>query len=181
LTAVPDSLDLADFDDIFHTVLGWDSGIGYAFQVHGQEFNSFRRQTSTKKLRDVRLHRQEKFLYTLGAKDQWEWELRVVYLQDDAAATRRSTAKGAKVALYRPYALGPPLDEGLSVRWIGVHSFFSFELSSPRVPKEPSLGSLPKIGGDRLFLRRLGLRPMAAPAEARLDWPIFRHFSGVMM
>ena len=44
LTAVPDSLDLADFDSIFHTVLGWDSGIGYAFQVHGQEFNSFRRR-----------------------------------------------------------------------------------------------------------------------------------------
>jgi hypothetical protein len=70
LMAVPDSLDLADFDDIFHTVLGWDSGIGYAFQVHGQEFNSFRRQTRTKRLRDFRLHRQEKFLYTVGAMDQ---------------------------------------------------------------------------------------------------------------
>jgi hypothetical protein len=32
LLAVPDSLDLIDFDDIFHAVLGWDSGIGYAFQ-----------------------------------------------------------------------------------------------------------------------------------------------------
>jgi len=27
LVAVPDSLDLTDFDDIFHAVLGWDSGI----------------------------------------------------------------------------------------------------------------------------------------------------------
>ena len=34
LVAVPDFLDLADFDEIFHAVLGWDSGIGYAFQVH---------------------------------------------------------------------------------------------------------------------------------------------------
>ena len=41
LVAVPDSLDLTDFDDIFHAVLGWDSGAGYAFQIHGQEFNSF--------------------------------------------------------------------------------------------------------------------------------------------
>ena len=45
LVAVPDCLELADFDDIFHALLGWDSGIGYAFQVHGQEFNSFRRDT----------------------------------------------------------------------------------------------------------------------------------------
>jgi Plasmid pRiA4b ORF-3-like protein len=96
LTAVPDFLDLADFDDIFHTVLGWDSGIGYAFQVQGQEFNSFRRQTKTKKLRDFRLHRQEKFLYTLGAMDQWEWELRVVDLQDGVAggSDRRSQCGG---------------------------------------------------------------------------------------
>ena len=42
LMVVPDFLDLADFDEIFHAVLGWNSGIGYAFQVHGQEFNSFR-------------------------------------------------------------------------------------------------------------------------------------------
>ncbi len=41
LVAVPDCLELADFDDIFHAVLGWDGGIGYAFQVQGQEFNSF--------------------------------------------------------------------------------------------------------------------------------------------
>ena len=70
LVAVPDSLDLNDFDDIFHAVLGWESGTGYAFRIHGQEFNSFQRKTRSKKLRDFRLHRQEKFLYTLGAMDQ---------------------------------------------------------------------------------------------------------------
>ena len=77
LVAVADSLDLTDFDDIFHAILGWDSGIGFAFQIQGQEFNSFRRKTRCKKFRDFRLHRQEKFLYTLGALDQWEWEVRV--------------------------------------------------------------------------------------------------------
>ena len=41
--AVPDSLALTDFEDILHAVLGCDSGIGYVFQIHGQEFNSFRR------------------------------------------------------------------------------------------------------------------------------------------
>jgi hypothetical protein len=33
LIAVPDSLDLTDFDDIFHVVLGWNAGIGDAFQT----------------------------------------------------------------------------------------------------------------------------------------------------
>ena len=84
LVAVPDSLDLTDFDDIFHAVLGWDSGIGYTFRIQGQEFSSFHRKTRSKKLRDFGLHRQEQFLYTLGALDQWEWELRVVDLQDGA-------------------------------------------------------------------------------------------------
>ena len=55
LVAVPDFLDLADFDESFHAVLGWDSGIGYAFQVHGQEFNSFRRHTRSKNLRHFQL------------------------------------------------------------------------------------------------------------------------------
>ena len=58
LVAVPDSLDLSDFDDIFHAVLGWDSGIGYAFRIQGQEFNSFQRKTRSKKLRDFRLHKR---------------------------------------------------------------------------------------------------------------------------
>jgi len=53
-------------------VLGWDSGIGYAFRIQGQEFNSFRRKTRSKKLRDFRLHRQEKFPYTVDALDQRE-------------------------------------------------------------------------------------------------------------
>ena len=107
LVAVPDYLDLADFDDIFHVVLGWDGGIGYAFQVHGQEFNSFRRHSRTKKLRDFRLHRQEKFLYTLGAMDQWEWELRVVDLQDGATNDETPVCIGGRGATPPQYCGGP--------------------------------------------------------------------------
>ncbi len=40
LVAVADCVDLTDFDDIFHAVLGWAGGSGHAFHVHGQEFNS---------------------------------------------------------------------------------------------------------------------------------------------
>jgi hypothetical protein len=44
ILAVPDSLRLLDFDEVFRAVLGWDH-IGFLFRVHGQEFNSFRRAT----------------------------------------------------------------------------------------------------------------------------------------
>src|SRR6516164_7846454 len=92
LVAVPDSLDLSDFDDIFHAV------IGYAFRIQGQEFNSFQRKTRSKKLRDFRLHRQEKFLYTVGALDQWEGELRVVDLQDGAEGDKTPVCVGGRGA-----------------------------------------------------------------------------------
>jgi hypothetical protein len=107
LIALPDSLDLTDFDDIFHAVLGWDCGIGYAFQIQGQEFNSFQRKNRSKKLRDFRLHRQEKFLYTLGALDQWEWELRVVDLQDGAAGDETPVCVGGRGAAPPQYSGGP--------------------------------------------------------------------------
>jgi hypothetical protein len=107
LVAVPDHLTLADFDEIFHAVLGWDGGIGYAFQVHGQEFNSFRRHTRSKTLRDFKLHRQERFLYTLGAMDQWEWELRVVDLQDGAAGDETPICVGGRGATPPQYCGGP--------------------------------------------------------------------------
>ena len=68
--AVPDCLDLPTFDDVFRTILGWD-GLGFIFRVHGQEFNSFRRRSRSKLLRDFQLRRQEKFLYTCGAIDLW--------------------------------------------------------------------------------------------------------------
>jgi hypothetical protein len=105
LLAVPDSLDLADFDNIFHAVLGWNSGVGFAFQIHGPEFNNFQRKTRSKKLGDFRLHRQEKFLYTLGALDQWEWELRVVDLQDGAEGDETPVCVGGRGA-------APPQDSG---------------------------------------------------------------------
>ena len=107
LLAVPDSLNLTDFDDIFHAVLGWDSGIGYAFQIHGQENNSFQRKTRSHKLRDFRLHRQEKFLCTLGALDQWEWEVRVMDLQDGAGGDETPVCVGGRGAPPPQYSGGP--------------------------------------------------------------------------
>src|SRR5437879_2071608 len=75
--AVPDYLDLPAFDEVFCSILGWD-GLGFMFRVHGQEYNSFRRRARSKVLRDFQLRPQEKFLYTCGAMDLWEWEVRLL-------------------------------------------------------------------------------------------------------
>ena len=47
--------------------------------------NSFRGRTRSKPLREFRLHRQEKFLYICDLLDMWEWELRVMDIQEGAA------------------------------------------------------------------------------------------------
>jgi len=107
LVAVPDYLELGDVDDVFHAVLGWDGGIGYTFQVHGQEFNSFRRRTRAKRLRDFGLHRQEKFQYTLGAIDQWEWEVRVIDQQAGVTEDKTPVCVGGRGATPPQYSGGP--------------------------------------------------------------------------
>src|SRR5215469_18049132 len=106
LVAIPDTLHLTVFDDIFHAVLGWDSGIGYAFQIQGQEFNSLQRKNRSKKI-CVRLHRQEKFLNKLGALDQWEWEVRVIDLQDGAEGDHTPVCVGGRGAAPPQYSGGP--------------------------------------------------------------------------
>jgi hypothetical protein len=51
---------------------------GSSSAVHGQEFNSFRRATRSKTLRELQLRPSETFLYTCGAVDLWEWEIRLL-------------------------------------------------------------------------------------------------------
>jgi hypothetical protein len=73
---------MPDFHDIFRAVLGWDGDLGYIMRIHGQEFNSFRRKTRSKALHEFKLHRQEKFLYICDTLHMWEWDVRVVDIQD---------------------------------------------------------------------------------------------------
>ena len=77
ILAVPDSLDLFEFDEVFRAVLGWDN-IGFLFHVNGQEFNSFRRATRSRTLREFQLRPTDTFRYTCGAIDLWEWEVRLL-------------------------------------------------------------------------------------------------------
>jgi hypothetical protein len=75
--AVPDSLFLHEFDVLFRAVLSWGH-IVFLFRVHGHEFNSFRRATRSKRLRQFQLRPIEAFLYHYRAIDLWEWEIRLL-------------------------------------------------------------------------------------------------------
>jgi hypothetical protein len=82
LISVSDQLQLPEFHDIFRAILGWDGDLGYIIRIHGQEFNSFRRKTRSKTLDEFKLHRQEKFLYICDTLHMWEWDIRVIDIQD---------------------------------------------------------------------------------------------------
>ena len=104
--AVPDDLDLPTFDEVFRTVLGWD-GMGFIFRVHGQEYNSFRRRSRSIMLRDFQLRRQEKFLYTCGVIDLWEWEVRLLDIEAGADGDDAPICLGGRGAAPPEYCGGP--------------------------------------------------------------------------
>jgi len=106
LVALPDYLDLPEFDEVFRAILGWD-GLGFIFRVHGQEFNSFRRRTQSKTLRDFQFRPQEKFLYTCGAIDLWEWECRLLDQQAGAAGDDTPICVGGRGAAPPAHWGGP--------------------------------------------------------------------------
>ena len=86
LLSVSDDTELSDLHDVFQQVLGWS--VGYSFRIHGKEFNSFRGRPRSKPLREFPLHRQEKFLYICDLLDMWEWEVRVMDIQEGGPKTQ---------------------------------------------------------------------------------------------
>jgi transposase len=98
VVSMPDDTELTDLHEIFQTILGWSLDLGYAFRIHGKEFKSFRRRTRSQPLREFHLHRQEKFRYLADTLDLWEWEVRVLDLEDgvpDDRAPRCLAGRGA--------------------------------------------------------------------------------------
>lgn len=77
--AVPDFLTLAQFDEVFYTMLGWD-GLRYSVHIHEQEFTSFLRRSTVhrKTLGEFHLRPRDTFRYTCGELDLWDWEVRVL-------------------------------------------------------------------------------------------------------
>ncbi len=76
--SVSDELEISGLHDAFLSVLGWTHDPGFIIRIHAREFNSFRRDSRGKRLRDFQLRRQEKFLYICDTLDLWEWEVRVL-------------------------------------------------------------------------------------------------------
>jgi len=104
--AAPDALHLPEFDEVFRAVLGWDN-MGFLFLVHGQEFNSFRRATRLKTLREFQLRPRETFIHTCGAIDLWEWEFRLLDEEPGAEGDDVPRCLGGRGAAPPQYCGGP--------------------------------------------------------------------------
>jgi Plasmid pRiA4b ORF-3-like protein len=107
LVSVSDRTDLPGLHDVFHAILGWSGDLSYLVRIHGQEFNSFRRSTRSKALRDFQLHRQEKFLYVCDVMDLWEWDVRVLDIQQGIQDDHTPLCLGGRGAPPPEYCGGP--------------------------------------------------------------------------
>lgn len=83
--SVSDSLEIRDLHDVFLAMLDWDNDPDFIIRIHAQEYASFRRSSRGIRLRDFQLRRQEKFLYICDTLDMWEWELRVLDVEEAAS------------------------------------------------------------------------------------------------
>jgi hypothetical protein len=106
--AVPDYLDLPSFDEVFRALLGWD-GLGFSFHIHGQEFTSFLRRTKVQRmtLRDFQLRPRETFLYTCGGLDLWEWEMRLLEVEEGSKGDDAPLCLAGRDASPPEYCGGP--------------------------------------------------------------------------
>ena len=107
LISVSERMQLPDFHDVFRAILGWNGGLGYIIRVHGQEFNSFRRKTRSKALQEFQLHRQEKFLYICDTLHMWEWDVRVLDIQDGVAGEHDALCVSGRGAAPPEFCGGP--------------------------------------------------------------------------
>ena len=112
LVSVSDRMPLTEFHDVFRAILGWNGDLDYIIRVHGQEFNRFRRKTRWNALHEFKLHRQEKFLYLCDTLHRWEWDVRVVDIQQGSQEDHAPICVGGRGAA-RPEFWGGPT--GLSI------------------------------------------------------------------
>ncbi len=92
LVSVSDQLEVAELHEVFRAILGWTGDLGYIVRVHGQEFNGFRRKMRSKALHELKLHRQEKFIYICDTLHLWEWDVRVLDIKDVVKMTKCPSA-----------------------------------------------------------------------------------------
>jgi hypothetical protein len=107
LLSVSDRMELSEFHRVIRLVLGWKNDLGYIVRVHGQEFNSFRRKTRGKALHELKLHRQEKFLYVCDTLHMWEWDIRVLDIEGGLANGHLPLCLGGRGAAPPEHCGGP--------------------------------------------------------------------------
>lgn len=107
LISVPDHMELPEFHEVGRAILGWDGDLGYIIRIHGQEFNSFRRKTPSRALHDFKLHRQEKFLYICDTLHMWEWDIRVLDIQEGVKDDHATIYLGGRGAAPPEFCGGP--------------------------------------------------------------------------
>lgn len=111
LFSVSDQMGLESFHDVFHAILGWSGDLGYIVRIHGQEHNGLparrRRTRRPPRLSDFRLRRQEKFFYACDLMDMWEWDMRVVDIQEGLVGDEAAACLGGRGAVPPQYCGGP--------------------------------------------------------------------------
>jgi hypothetical protein len=107
VVSVSDRMPLLEFHAVFLAILGWDKDLGYILRLHGQEFNSFRRKTRSKALHEFKMHRQEKFLYICDTLHMWEWDVRILDIQDGVKGDHAPVCVGGRGAA-PPESCGGP-------------------------------------------------------------------------
>jgi hypothetical protein len=107
LVSVPDCMELPEFHKVIRAILGWDGDLGYIVRIHGLEFNSFRRKTRSKALCELKLHRQEKFLYICDTLHMWEWDVRVIDIEEGVEGDDFPVCLGGRGAAPPEHCGGP--------------------------------------------------------------------------
>src|SRR5262249_20258795 len=119
--------------------------------VHGQEFNSYQRRSRGKRLRDFHLRRQEKFLYICNTLDLWEWEIRVLDIQEGNPDKRDPECLPGRGDA-QPEHSGGPRDDRL-------------------MPKRQVVG--PQISDPATIAASMKLLAQVYSDEADIDWQFF--------
>jgi hypothetical protein len=78
-------------------------------QVSPMVIRRFRRKTRSKVLHEFKLHRQEKFLYVCDTLHMWEWDIRVLDIQEGVEGDHAPVCVGGRGAAPPEFCGGPGL------------------------------------------------------------------------
>jgi hypothetical protein len=149
--SISDDVEITELHDVFLSMLGWQHDLGFIIRVHGQEFNSYQRRSRGKRLRDFQLRRQEKFLYIGNTLDLWEWEIRVLDIQDGVPEEREPECLEGRGAAPPEHCGGP----------CGYRLMLKRQVVGPQVSDPATIAASMKV------LARV------YSDEPDIDWPLF--------